>query len=58
MSLPGSRPESIENVCLRVTMFAIGVVRNLEKAPAKKPTPSSSMTGRWLLDDFEDRIRV
>ena len=49
--------ESMEDVCLRVTILAMGVVRNLEKAPARKPTLSSSMTGRCLLEELEDRIR-
>ena len=52
MDLPGSRPVSIEDVCLRVTIFAMGVVRNLENAPARKPMLNSSMTGRCLLDDL------
>lgn len=39
------RAEIIEAVCLRVTIFEIGVVKNFEHAPAKAPTVSSSNTG-------------
>lgn len=48
----------MDDVCLRVTILAIGVVRNFEKAPAIKPTLSSSSTVRCLEDVFEAWIRV
>ena len=40
------RAESMEAVCLRVTMLEIGVVKNFEHAPAKAPTTNSSSTGK------------
>lgn len=55
--LEGERADSMDEVCFRVTMVAIGVVRNLEKAPAKNPTLSSSSTVRCFEDDFADRSR-
>lgn len=42
----GERAERSEAVCLRVTMLEMGVVKNLEQAPARAPTPSSSRVGR------------
>jgi len=39
------RAESMEAVCFRVTMLEIGVVKNLEHAPARAPTANSSNTG-------------
>ena len=56
-SRPGVRDESIEDVCLRVTIFAIGVVKNLERAPARNPTLSSSMTGKYLLETLDELRR-
>lgn len=47
----------MEEVCFRVTTFAMGVVRSLEKEPARNPTLSSSKIGKCLLESFEDRIR-
>ena len=44
-------------VCLRVTTVAIGVVMNFETAPAKKPTPNSSMTGRCFDRVADELIR-
>lgn len=47
------RAEIIEDVCLRVTMLEIGVVKNFEHAPARAPTASSSNTGNVVdLDPF------
>ncbi len=40
------RAESREYVCLRVTILEIGVVKNLEQAPARVPTANSSNMGR------------
>ena len=42
----GELLNDIDEACFRVTMLAIGVVSSLEKAPARKPTPSSSRMGR------------
>ncbi len=39
------RAESMDEVCLRVTMLEIGVVKNLEQAPASTPTTNSSRAG-------------
>jgi hypothetical protein len=39
------RAEIMLAVCLRVTMLEIGVVKNLEQAPASTPTDNSSNTG-------------
>lgn len=39
------RAEIIEDVCLRVTMLEIGVVKNLEQAPANAPTANSPKAG-------------
>ncbi|KAL9001428.1 MAG: hypothetical protein Q9169_000003 [Polycauliona sp. 2 TL-2023] len=39
-------------------MFAMGVVTSLENAPAQKPTPSSSETGRYLVDPPRARRRL
>lgn len=46
--VPDDLADIILAVCLRVTMFAIGVVKNLEHAPAMAPTASSSKTGRFV----------
>jgi len=40
------RADMREDVCFRVTMLEIGVVKNIEHAPANAPTVSSSNTGR------------
>ena len=40
------REERREAVCFLVTMLEIGVVKNLEHAPARAPTPNSSRAGR------------
>lgn len=42
------RELTIAAICFRVTIFAIGVVKNFEQAPASAPTPNSSRTGRVL----------
>jgi hypothetical protein len=42
--------DTMEDVWRRVTTLLIGVVRNLEKAPATNPTVNSSRTGRWFVD--------
>jgi len=52
----GERAESIEEVCFRTTTFAIGVVKNFEHAPARAPTPNSSITDRSLCP-FNRRVR-
>ena len=43
------RAEIIDEVCFRVTMLEMGVVKNLEHAPASAPTASSSSTGRVVV---------
>jgi len=50
--------ESIVAVCLRVTMLEIGVVKNLEHAPARAPTTNSSTTGNVvaLIPFFRSRF--
>jgi hypothetical protein len=40
------REERREAVCFLVTMLDIGVVKNLEQAPASAPTANSSRAGR------------
>lgn len=40
------RAKIIEEVCFRVTMLDIGVVKNLEHAPARAPTANSSNAGK------------
>jgi hypothetical protein len=42
------RADIIAAVCFLVTILAIGVVKNLEQAPASAPTPNSSSTGRYF----------
>lgn len=39
------REEISEDVCLRVTILEIGVVKNFEQAPAVAPTINSSKAG-------------
>lgn len=43
------RAEIIDAVCFRVTMFAMGVVKNFEHAPAIEPKASSSKTGKVVV---------
>jgi len=45
----GERAEIMDAVCFRVTMLEIGVVKNLEHAPASAPTVSSSSTGKVVV---------
>lgn len=42
----GEREAMREEVCLRVTMLEMGVVKNLEQPPARAPTINSSKAGR------------
>ena len=44
-SLDPERAETIEAICFLVTIFAIGVVKPFEQAPANAPTANSSKTG-------------
>lgn len=48
----GEREERRDAVCLRVTMLEIGVVKNLEQAPARAPTPNSLRTGRLVASPY------
>lgn len=40
------RAEIMDEVCFRVTMLDIGVVKNFEHAPARAPTANSSNNGK------------
>lgn len=50
----GERPATIDKDCFRVTILAIGVVISFVRAPAMKPTLSSSKTGRSFAEFLRD----
>lgn len=51
------REDTKAEVCFRVTMFAMGVVRSFVKDPARNPTVSSSRAGRDLVSASARRRR-